>query len=72
MAKQYKVTMMLTFDDDLKAKTLSSDDLPGLGKEQMPADEAILHAISGFAWDACVEAGLKIEGWDYRIEEVDE
>ena len=72
MAKQYKVTIMLTFDEDLTDKTLSSDDLPGLGKEQMPADEAILHAISGFAWDACNEAGLKIEGWDYRIEEVDE
>jgi len=72
MTKQYKVTMMLTFDEDLTDKTLSSDELPGLGDETMQADEAILHEITGRAWDACLDAGLKIEGWDYRIEEVDE
>ena len=72
MAKQYKVTITLTFDEDLKDKTLSSDDLPGLGNEQMPADEAILHAISGFAWDACDDAGLAIKDYDYDIEEVDQ
>ena len=71
MAKQYKVTITLTFDEDLKDKTLSSDDLPGLGNEQMPADEAILHAISGFAWDACSEVGLNIEDWDYDIKAAD-
>ena len=72
MAKQYKVTITLTFDEDLKDKTLSSDDLPGLGNEQIPADEAILHAISGFAWDACDDAGLAIKDYDYDIEEVTE
>ena len=71
MTKQYKVTITLTFDEDLKAKTLSSDDLPSLGDETMRADEAILHEISGRAWDACSDVGLNIEDWDYDIKAAD-
>jgi len=71
MAKQYKITITLTFDEDLKDKTLSRDDLPGLDDEPTPAEEAILHAISGRAWDTCDDAGLRIKDWDYDIEELD-
>tara|TARA_B100000900_G_scaffold377651_1_gene361270 strand:- start:1326 stop:1577 length:252 start_codon:yes stop_codon:yes gene_type:complete len=71
MAKQYKITITLTFDEDLKDKTLSREDLPGLDDEPTPAPAAILHVISGKAWDVCDDAGLAIKDYDYDIEELD-
>tara|TARA_B100000900_G_scaffold394939_1_gene392851 strand:- start:569 stop:802 length:234 start_codon:yes stop_codon:yes gene_type:complete len=72
MAKQYKITITLTFDEDIKEWTLSRDDLPGLDDEPTPAAKAILHEISGKAWDVCDDAGLPIKDYDYDIEEVEQ
>ena len=58
--------------EDIKEWTLSRDDLPGLDDEPMPAAKAILHEISGKAWDVCDDAGLPIKDYDYDIEEVEQ
>ena len=72
MAKQYKITITLTVDEDLKKKTLDRDDLPGHCWEPTPAKDVIMHAAAGLAWDLCADAQLKPKHMNYNIEEVDQ
>jgi hypothetical protein len=70
MAKQYKVTITLTVDEDLKEKILNREDLPNHCWEPTRADQVVVDAVSGFAWDICSDAGLKPKHMNYDIEEV--
>ena len=72
MAKQYKITITLTVKEDLKKKILDKPDLPNHCWEPTPADQVVVDAVSGFAWDICEDAHLHPEDMDYSIEEVDQ
>ena len=72
MSKQYKITVTLTVKEDLKEKILNREDLPNHCWEPTRADQVVVDAVSGFAWDICSDAGLKPKHMNYDIEEVTE
>ena len=69
MTKQYKIRITLTVKEDLKEKILDRDDLPNYCWEPTRADQVVVDAVSGFAWDICSDAGLTPEHMSYDIEE---
>ncbi len=70
MPKQYKISITLTVGEDLKDKILTRDDLPGHCWEPTKAQEVIMHAAAGLAWDLCADANLNPRHMNYDIKEV--
>ena len=70
MAKQYKITITLTVNEDLKEKILNREDLPNHCWEPTPAKEVIMDAAAGLAWDLCADAGLNPRHMNYDMKEV--
>jgi hypothetical protein len=72
MAKQYKMTITVTVEEDLKEYVLAKGDIPGMLPQDTPADQFLVDGVSSAAWDLCDNASINIKHMHYNIEEVDD